>query len=470
MIVCPYCSTQNPDSNKTCSTCGASLEGAQYPTALKAGSVLQSGKYKIEKVLGQGGFGVTYKAQSTALGIPVVVKEFQPSGSVRVGNSVRPPATYGAKEFAEARARFADEARVVARLTLATPNAHIVRVYDVFTENDTEYYAMEFLEGKPLQSLVEKGGVLSEPQVLQIARQVVDALTLVHGSNLLHRDIKPDNIMMVQRGAVLIDFGSAREIAGGQRVSIIVTPGYAPLEQYASEARRGPFTDVYALAGTLQFALTGKEPVAATDRASGVKQPTARELNPKVSKPFSDVLERAMKMKVDERPQTAQAFLQMLEQTSGKKPAAQAQPTVRVTPPPPPQQTPPQQRPVTPPPYVSPPPAPQNQNANMPKQAPGGQIWGTPQATQPPPKPQQQGGDYLWVLYLICGVLIVLGQNQVLPTEASLVGFYGAVLLTAYLVLQWLIGTWFGRIVLLLAIALLAAMIFNVIPSPFSTP
>ena len=261
--------------------------------------------------------------QNASMGIPVVVKEFQPSGSVRVGMSVRPPATYGAKEFAEARSRFADEARVVARLTLNAPSAHIVRVYDVFTENDTEYYTMEFLEGKPLQSLVEKGGVLSEAQVLQIAREVVEALTLVHSSNLLHRDIKPDNIMMVQRGAVLIDFGSAREIAGGARVSIIITPGYAPLEQYASEARRGPFTDVYALAGTLQFALTGKEPVAATDRASGVKQPTARELNPKVSKAFSDVLEKAMKMKVDERPQTAQAFLALLEQTQGKKSQAQ---------------------------------------------------------------------------------------------------------------------------------------------------
>ena len=462
MITCPYCSTQNDNANKTCSVCGASLDGAQYPTALKAGTTLQNGKYKLEKVLGQGGFGVTYKAQSTALGIPVVVKEFQPSGSIRIGTSVRPPATYGAKEFSDARARFADEARLVARLTLSSPNAHIVRVYDVFTENETEYYAMEFLEGKPLQSLIEKGGILTEAQVLQITREVVDALTLVHSSNLLHRDIKPDNIMMVQRGAVLIDFGSAREIAGGARVSIIVTPGYAPLEQYASEARRGPFTDVYALAGTLQFALTGKEPTAATDRASGVKQPTARELNPKVSKAFSDVLEKAMKMKVDERPQTAQAFLALLEQSQGKK--AQPQATVRVTPPSPPPVAPP------PPPYVSPPPL-----VSTPKQAPGGQIWQTLPPNNPPvqqtpaPKPKQASGDYLWLLYLVCGALIVLGEIRMLPIQASLIGFYGAVLLTGYLILQWLIGTWFGRIVLILAVALLGAMIFNVIPSPFGT-
>jgi serine/threonine protein kinase len=468
MITCPYCATQNLDDNKACSMCGASLEGAQYPTAIKPGTTLQGGKYKIEKVLGQGGFGITYKAQNTTMGIPVVVKEFQPSGSVRVGMSVRPPATYGAKEFAEARSRFADEARVVARLTLATPSAHIVRVYDVFTENDTEYYTMEFLEGKPLQSLIEKGGVLSESQVLQITREVVDALALVHGSNLLHRDIKPDNIMMVQRGAVLIDFGSAREIAGGARVSIIVTPGYAPLEQYASEARRGPFTDVYALSGTLQFALTGKEPVAATDRASGVKQPTARELNPKVSKAFSDVLEKAMKMKVDDRPQTAQAFLALLEQTQGKKSAPQ--PTVRVSPPTPPPSPPPAS--PTPPPYVSPPVV--TPNAPIPKQPPGGQIWGnapsnTPNNPAPPvaAKPKQQSGDYLWLLYLVCGGLIVLGEMKFLPAQAALIGFYGAVLLTAYLILQWLIGTWFGRIVLIIVVAILAGFIFEVIPMPF---
>ena len=213
MIVCPYCATTN-DSNVTiCKTCGASLDGAQFPTALRIGTLLQNGKYKLEKVLGQGGFGITYKAQNIALGIPVVVKEYHPSGSSRVGTSVRPPGTLSQTEFADARVRFADEARVVAKLTLISPNPHIVRVYDVFTENDSEYYTMEFLEGKSLQSLVEKGGSLSEPAVLEITQQISSALDLVHDAGLLHRDIKPDNIMMVQRGAVLIDFGSARMIA-----------------------------------------------------------------------------------------------------------------------------------------------------------------------------------------------------------------------------------------------------------------
>jgi serine/threonine protein kinase len=464
MIVCPYCATVNDDNATVCKTCGASLEGAQFPTALRPGTTLQGGKYKLEKVLGQGGFGITYKAQNIALGIPVVVKEYHPSGSSRVGTSVRPPGTLTRQEFEDSRARYADEARVVAQLTLTNPNPHIVRVYDVFTENDSEYYAMEFLEGKSLQSLVEKGGPLSEAQVLEIARQLTSALDLVHGAGLLHRDIKPDNIMMVARGAVLIDFGSARSMANtGAKQSIIVTPGYAPLEQYASAARRGPFTDIYALAGTLMFALTGKEPVPATDRASGAIQPSARDLNKNVSKAFSDVLERAMRMRVDERPQSVEDFTKLLESaTKGAKPAPKPNPS----------------RPVPPPTYQSPPPAKPNQN--LPRPVPGGQIFqpvtpGNPAAanapvpansnvpvvTSKPTKPQ--GGDSLWLLYLLCGGLIIAGQFGIAPRVTAVIGFYGAVLLTAYIGLQWLIGTWIGRIVLLAALALFAAQYFNVI-------
>ncbi len=464
MIVCPYCATVNDDNAKVCKTCGASLDAAQYPTALRAGTTLQSGKYKIEKVLGQGGFGITYKAQSTALGIPVVVKEYHPSGSSRVGSSVRPPATLSQQDFVEARAKFADEAKLVAQLTYANPNPHIVRVFDVFSENDSEYYAMEFLEGKSLQSLVEKGGPLSETQVLEIARQITSALDLVHGAGLLHRDIKPDNIMMVARGAVLIDFGSARAMSNvaGAKQSIIITPGYAPLEQYASNARRGPFTDIYAFAGTLMFALTGKEPVPATDRASGAKQPTTREQNPNVSKTFSDVLDRAMRMRVDERPQTVDEFKKLLEGAMGKGGKPTPVPRTQTVQPPNPQ-------PVTPPPPVKP--VNTNPGAQIfqttpgpnPPRGAGNQGAQVAQSPQPGATPAKPGADYLWILYLVCGALIVLGQFGVMPPSTSVFGFYGAVLLTAYIGLQWLIGTWLGRAVLLAAVALFAAQYFKVI-------
>jgi serine/threonine-protein kinase len=460
MIVCPYCGTTNDDKATTCKTCGASLSGAKYPTALPAGTKLQGGKYVIESVLGQGGFGITYKAKSTALGIPVAVKEFHPQGAVRSGSSLRPPGTLSQKDFAEARSKFADEARLVAQLTYATPNPYIVRVYDVFTENDTEYYAMEFLEGKPLSKLVEKQGVFPESDVVRIAEQIVGALELVHAAGLLHRDIKPDNIMMVARGAVLIDFGSARSIAAGGRQSIIVTPGYAPLEQYASEAKRGPFTDVYALGATLFYALTGQEPVAATDRASGVKQPTAREVNSRISKNISDVLDRAMRMKVDERPQTAAQFLAELQKAVGK-PAKSVIgqpvnfPTQKVPPVAPTSNQPDPNRansiPARPAPMPGLPPNPPQGNqpqTNLPVGNPAGSA-----------QRDNALNNVLIVLFLVAGGLIVFGQVQARP-QISTIGFYAVVLLTAYLLVQWLLFTRAGRFILFAILALVGVVYY----------
>jgi serine/threonine protein kinase len=452
MIVCPYCGTTNDDNATTCRTCGASLTGAKFPTALPIGTKLQAGKYVIESVLGQGGFGITYKAKNAALGIPVVVKEYHPQGASRTGSSMRPPGTLTAMEFKEARARFADEARVVAQLTLNDPNPNIVRVYDVFTENDTEYYTMEFLDGKPLSKLVEKQGPFPEADVLTIATQLVNALSEVHAAGLLHRDIKPDNIMMVARGAVLIDFGSARAIAASGRQSIIVTPGYAPLEQYASEAKRGPFTDVYALGGTLYFALTGQEPVPATDRASGVKQPTAREVNSRISKGLSDSIDRAMRMKIDERPQTATAFLADLQKSVGKLPAStigQSKnfPTSKpgpVTPPPTPKANAPvsNQNPVTP---------------TVARHTPGVGLPNQPAPQTPAAtKAANASSNLVLGLFVIFGAMILLGELGYLPNQVAVAGFYLVMLLAAYLVIQWLVFTRTGRVILFAVVGLAA--------------
>jgi serine/threonine protein kinase len=434
MISCPYCGNTNDDNASACRVCGASLSGAKYPTALAAGTKLQGGKYVIEKALGQGGFGITYKANNASLGIPVVVKEFHPQGASRAGTSMRPPGTLSQQEFSQARASFADEAKVVAQLTLNNPNPFIVRVYDVFTENDTEYYTMEFLDGKPLQSLVEKNGPLSEAQVLEVARQLGGALQEVHQAGLLHRDVKPDNVMMVARGAVLIDFGSARAIAAGGRQSIIVTPGYAPLEQYASEAKRGPFTDVYAMAGTLFFALTGQPPIPATDRVNGTKQPTAREVNPSISKATSDLLERAMRMKIDERPQGAAEFLAELERAvSGIKGARVGKPLSSPTPPVAPAAK--AQSPVGP--------AAQPGLTNPPAQVP---------APSPPASTDALLGNVQIALFIVFGAMILLGQFGVVDPQIATIGFYLVALLSLYIFIQWLLFTRSGRGLLLITV------------------
>ena len=439
MTTCPYCANTNDDNTSACRVCGASLSGAKYPTALAAGTKLQGGKYVIEKALGQGGFGITYKASNDALGIPIVVKEFNPQGATRSGSSLRAPTTISAAEFKESRAKFADEARVVAKLTQNNPNPFIVRVYDVFTENDTEYYTMEFLDGKALQGLVEKQGPLSETQVLEVARQLGGALQEVHQAGLLHRDVKPDNVMMVARGAVLIDFGSARSIAAGDLQDRIITPGYAPLEQYASQAKRGPFTDVYAMAGTLFFALTGQQPIPATDRVNGTKQPSAREVNPSVSKATSDLLERAMRMKIDERPQSAAEFLTELERAVGGikgakigKPVSFPTSSAQPSPPPPAAKA---KNPVGA--------APQPGLNNPPAQIP---------TSSPPASTDALLGNVQIALFIVFGAMILLGQFGVVDAKIATIGFYLVALLSFYIFIQWLLFTRSGRGLLLIAV------------------
>jgi len=256
----------------------------------------------------------------------------------------------------------------------------------------------------------------------------------VHAAGMLHRDVKPDNVMLTSRGAVLIDFGSARLIVAGGRQSVVITPGYAPLEQYATEAKRGPFTDVYALGATLFFAVTGQPPVTATDRASGASQPTARELNPKVSKRVSDAIERAMRMRVDERPQSAAAFLADLERAVSAATAPMPIPAPRTRPAPAraaAPSAPPPPRPAVP----VPPPAP----------APAGQ----PPAPVPVPARRGGLGDWLWVLWLAFGGLIVFGELRgVQPLLYT--GLYGVALLMLYSVARWLVTARVGRALLLL--------------------
>ena len=159
-------------------------------------------------------------------------------------------------------------------------------VYGTFEENNTAYMVMELLRGKTLGQLVEERGPLPEAEAIGYIRRVGEALIVVHEASLLHRDLKPDNIMLTGDGeVVLIDFGTARAFAAGKtgRMTTMVTPGYAPLEQYGQSVRFGPFTDVYALAATLYHVLTGQMPAPATDRASGVDLVPPRTLNPAVS-------------------------------------------------------------------------------------------------------------------------------------------------------------------------------------------
>ncbi len=305
MDTCPFCATSIPDQSVTCPSCGAALGGLQ----LRAGTTLQNGFLKLERVLGQGGFGITYLAHDQQLNRRVAVKELFPEGSTRQHDHVVPPATYGAQGFHDAQARFLEEARTLAQFH----HEGVIRVYGVFEENSTAYMTMEYLEGHTLGEEITQLGPLEEKTVEQIAHRLVDALEVVHQAGLLHRDIKPDNVFLADDGrVVLIDFGSARTFVSSQTVqhTRLVSAGYAAPEQYASSAKFGPYTDIYGLSATLYHALTGKAPPSATDRFIGSSVPA---LPSSVAEGFKNALERGLKLNVTERSSDVSAFELLLE-------------------------------------------------------------------------------------------------------------------------------------------------------------
>lgn len=337
-VVCLVCNAENPPGATVCGTCGAALRGdpaTGSSSALPTGTQLKGGLYTVGRVLGQGGFGITYLGSDAAVRRPVAAKEFFPYGSLRRGTEVLPGSGLDAAEFASARGKFGEEARVLARFH----HPGIVAVYDSFEENRTAYMIMEYLRGRSLGKLVEERGALPEPEAVDDIRRAGQALEVVHAANLLHRDIKPDNIVLTDDGrVVLIDFGNARTYTAGMtsRMTTLVTPGYAPLEQYGQRVRFGAFTDVYALGATLYHLLTGQMPAPATDRAGGLELPAPRQLNPDLSQKVSDAVVWALEMRVDRRPPTVRAFLDALEPPTRSVPP----PRSRVAPTPPPRPAP----------------------------------------------------------------------------------------------------------------------------------
>jgi serine/threonine-protein kinase len=268
----------------------------------------------IERDLGQGGFGITYKATDTRLSRPVAIKEFFPSslGCARRGKSVVPN---NPQDYQTSLQEFLDEARILAKIK--HPNK--VEVYDVFEENNTAYMVMEFIEGKNLLDLLnDRGGVMDEKEAIGYIIQVARALEAVHQAGYLHRDIKPENIIVTRDGrAVLVDFGAARQFIAQRTktMNLVLTPGYAPLEQYSSKTSLGPPLDIYALGATLYHLLTGQVPPSAPERAQGVNLVPPHQLNPKVSRQVSEVVMKAMEMNVSKRPQTVKEFVEALQGT-----------------------------------------------------------------------------------------------------------------------------------------------------------
>lgn len=284
---------------------------------LKQGTRLQGGRYVIGKVLGQGGFGITYSAVQTTLDAKVAIKEFfmkelhgrdESTSKVFVGSA-------GSSDLVERfRLKFIKEARNIYRLK----HKNIISVIDVFEENGTAYYVMEYLEGGSLADKV-KSGALRESDALRYIRQVASALDFIHGKQMMHLDVKPANILLDGDGnAVLIDFGLAKQYdSEGEQTSttpVGISHGYAPMEQYkrGGVSHFSPATDIYSLGATLFKLVTGNTPPEASD----VMNDGLPEISANVSQKVKDALVATMQFRVKDRPQSIDEFLLLLDNKS----------------------------------------------------------------------------------------------------------------------------------------------------------
>ncbi len=263
-----------------------------------AGKTLQGGKYTLEQELGRGGFGITFKATHRYLNQVVVIKT--------LNESLRQEAQY-----AKFHNQFQDEARRLA----ACVHPNIVRVSDFFIEDGLPYMVMDYIPGATLDRVVFPDSPLPEAKAIHYIRQIGAALQVVHQNNLLHRDVKPQNIILRQGTdeVVLIDFGIAREFTPGstQTHTGMVSEGYAPIEQYLYQAPRTPATDVYGLAATLYAILTARVPVAASLR-DRIPMPAPIDIQPQISKATNQAVMRGMAVEARFRPATIGEWLSLL--------------------------------------------------------------------------------------------------------------------------------------------------------------
>jgi hypothetical protein len=295
---------------------------------------LLDGTYRIERVLGGGGFGITYAAEDLNLSTIVALKEYYPAefGDRDRAMSIRPKSERHKETFEWGRASFLQEARTLARFR----HPSIVRVSRVFEANSTAYMVMEFEQGQDFGTWLK---ALRRPptqeELDRIAAPLLDALELMHAENFLHRDISPDNIIVRANGTpVLLDFGAARRAVArvSRTLTGIVKAGYSPQEQYAADSRlQGPWSDLYALGGTLYLAVTGKRPEEATLRIADDRTPPATAAARGAYRPeFLAAIDACLRVRHSDRPQSVAQLRPMMLGSPTTMPLASAPATQKI--------------------------------------------------------------------------------------------------------------------------------------------
>lgn len=265
---CEFCFEKMNPAMGICPKCGSQYNAHNIPGVLPQGTIL-AGRYYVGKLLGKGGFGRTYLCLDMRTCMKVAVKEYFPEDYAHrnTGGKIVYP-KHDPKIFKQGAKRFYREAKILARFR---NNPEIVKVIEMFEENNTAYYAMEYLSGRDLKTYFRDTPHPEENFIAFIACKVLEGLKTIHSSNVLHRDIAPDNIFICDDGTIkLIDFGASRITIGTvtNSMALVVKPGFAPFEQYQTKGNQGPWTDIYALGATIYYILKRKVPPDAISRYS----------------------------------------------------------------------------------------------------------------------------------------------------------------------------------------------------------
>ena len=317
MNLCYNCFQEIPEGAGPCPHCGFDLSEnvKKYPVALRAGTVL-NGRYIVGRVLGQGGFGITYLAWDTQLEAKVAVKEYMPgelAGRID-GTSVSVLSDDRSESFTYGAERFKEEAKTLAKF-IGNPNIAAVTSY--FDENDTSYFVMDYIEGISFKTYIAgQGGKVSVEDALDVMIPVLRALTAVHAEGFIHRDVTPDNIYITKDGNVkLLDFGSARYSIGDKSKSldVILKVGYAPKEQYIRRSRQGPYTDVYSCAACFYAALTGYLPPESLERMDEDRLIPVSQCGVEIPEYLDKAILKGLAVQPEDRFQTAAEFLEAIE-------------------------------------------------------------------------------------------------------------------------------------------------------------
>ena len=414
---CYGCMAELDAPGQVCPACGYdnTNDPAKQPShVLPCGTVL-NGRYIIGKTLGQGGFGITYLGYNLALELPVCIKEYFPEGAAMRSGLQSSKVYWGTSESAQnqmnSRDSFVREARKAVKLRELSA---VVKVWDVFYEIETAYLVMDYIRGESLRSYLVKGDrLLGEEESFRLLEPIMRELELVHAEGIIHRDIKPDNLMRRPDGKlVLLDFGAAKDLSqgSGQSSFVVASQGFSPIEQYRSKGEIGPWTDVYALCATLVYCCTGNILPTPTDRVSG------EEIDLSAFSPaFRAVLEKGLAIQPAQRIQSMAELREKLAAAVNGEAAVKPE-----SKPEPPKPTPnPTPKPEPPKPTPNPTPKPEPPKPTPPKPTPNPTPMPEPPKPTPnptpkpePPKPtppKPAPGPKPWLIGLLCAVVLLAG-------------------------------------------------------------